>query len=49
MIETREETFLRMALQYMNEYNATPWWKFIKRYNLKKNWYSAIECMIKYS
>ena len=44
----REEAFLDMALKYKREYDSTPWWKFAKRIELKKNWYSARECMVRY-
>jgi hypothetical protein len=45
----REETFLNMAIKYKKEYENTPWWRFAKRADLKKSWYSAVECMVKYS
>ena len=47
-METREETFLRMALEFKKQYEETAWWKFKKRAELKKSWYSARECMIRY-
>ena len=48
IMETREETFLRMALEFKKQYEETAWWKFKKRIELKKSWYSARECMIRY-
>jgi hypothetical protein len=47
--ETKEETFLRMAENFMREYEQTSWWRFSKRVDLKRSWQSAIECAIRYS
>jgi len=47
-MEDRLDTFLNMALKYKKEYEETLWWKFTKRADLKKNWYSARECMVRY-
>lgn len=46
-METREETFLNMALEYKKEYENTAWWKFCKRSELKKNWYVARYCAVR--
>jgi len=47
-MKSREELFLVMAMDYKKKYKETPWWMFRKRNELKKNWHSAIECMIKF-
>lgn len=49
MRETIEEHFLNMALDFKKQYENTVWWKFKKRKELKRNWYVARECMVKYS
>jgi len=32
-----EKEFIRLTLEYLELLNNTPWYKFKKRYNLKKN------------
>ena len=58
-METREETFhntfscgamyhwLFVALEYKKEYDNTAWWKFCKRSDLKKRWYSARDSAVR--
>ena len=47
-MKNQEEAFLDMAIKYKKEYNTTSWWKFRKRIGLKKSWYSARDCMVRY-
>ena len=35
-METSEQAYLRMYINYMSELKATPWWMFLKRHNLEK-------------
>jgi hypothetical protein len=48
MMSSRDVDFLDTALKYKREYDATSWWKFSKRIELKENWYNARECMVRY-
>jgi len=47
-MDSRAVTFLDMALDYKKQYENTPWWRFKKRRELKKDWYSARELMMRY-
>lgn len=40
-MDKREETLIKISLDYKTQYDKTPWWKFKKRRDLKRKWYST--------
>ena len=44
----QERGFMDLAFKYKEQYKSTAWWKFKKRYKLKRLWDSALDCMVRY-
>lgn len=49
ILNKKEETFMKMAIEYKKQYEECDWWKFKKRNELYKSHLSAINLMVRYA